>query len=284
MNYLVNEMENRYTISIIVPYYNCPEKLERLLKTIPQDKRIQVIVVDDLSDKYVKEYAQLKNCFKSCEFYENLPETKNAGGARNIGIQNAKGKWVIFADADDFFVENAWDRLFEYVNNEEDIIFFSPIAQKETTGLPSNRANKYIALVRGNLTKSKCNLKDEWKIRIEWHSPCSKMIKRSLIENYKARFELVKYSNDVLFSLIVGINAKKIKVIDESIYCITEGENTLTKNNDPNQISVRLETFWRGWDYVKANVPYKYRYLFWEVSYPRYVIRRVKSYLKNGVS
>lgn len=35
-------------------------------------------------------------------------EGRGAGYARNTGLSHAKGKWIIFADADDFFYENAF--------------------------------------------------------------------------------------------------------------------------------------------------------------------------------
>ena len=70
---------------------------------------IQVIVVDDNSpdaDTYLEKYPEL-----SRPYLEFIRTTKGggAGYARNIGLDHAKGEWLLFADADDFYVEDMYD-------------------------------------------------------------------------------------------------------------------------------------------------------------------------------
>ncbi|MBQ5445892.1 MAG: glycosyltransferase family 2 protein, partial [Lachnospiraceae bacterium] len=87
--------------SIIIPHYDIPDLLMRCLKSIPVSKEIQVIVVDDNSpeaDTYLEKYPEL-----SRPYLEFIRTTKGggAGYARNIGLEHAKGEWLLFADADD---------------------------------------------------------------------------------------------------------------------------------------------------------------------------------------
>jgi len=59
-------------------------------------------------------------------YLEFIRAQKNggAGYARNIGLDQAKGKWLLFADADDFYVENMPDIIYSYADSEADVIFF----------------------------------------------------------------------------------------------------------------------------------------------------------------
>ena len=89
--------------SVIIPHKNIPKLLERCLQSIPSRNDIQIIVVDDCSDKDV-----ICKVERLCSLYNTLliktTEGKGAGYVRNIGLTRAIGKWVLFADADDFFL------------------------------------------------------------------------------------------------------------------------------------------------------------------------------------
>lgn len=82
-------------LSIIIPTYNRNEYIVKLLEKLHNQMQdnVEVIVVDDHSDIPLE-----KSWFKYI-YLDN-----NSGGAsipRNIGIDNAKGKYIVFIDADD---------------------------------------------------------------------------------------------------------------------------------------------------------------------------------------
>lgn len=108
-------------ISIIIPTYNRTEKLKRLLKQLDNQMKdnVEVIVVDDHSDiKLDVEYKWLK--------YIYLEE--NSGGAsvpRNIGLDNAKGKYICFIDSDDSIKANYLEAIINKTKEEWDYCFIS---------------------------------------------------------------------------------------------------------------------------------------------------------------
>ena len=110
--------------SVIIPHREIPDLLMRCLKSIPISEDIQVIVVDDNSpdaNTYLERYSEL-----SRQHLEFIRTTKGggAGYARNIGLDHAKGKWLLFADADDFFVEDMYDIISSNADSEADVIYY----------------------------------------------------------------------------------------------------------------------------------------------------------------
>ena len=230
-------------LSIIIPHYNSPETLEVLLQSIPDIPEIEVLVIDDNSNLKLNVYSRCKRKFAehNISFYENAIESKGAGGARNIGLQYASGKWLLFADADDYFVENFWSKIQRYLNDESEIIYFSPVSVKLGTSVASDRHEYYM-----NLVKEYCKKGDhesELKLRYTYWSPCSKMIRKELVDDNCIRFDGTLHSNDMLFSTKVGFYAKKIKAVDEVIYCITESEDSLTSQKDEKALAIRKMVF-----------------------------------------
>src|SRR5690554_1026331 len=96
---------NSINYSVIIPHKNIPDLLERCLQSIPIREDIQVIVVDDNSDPDKVNFLEFPGLNrKNTEVYFTK-EGKGAGYARNVGLTKAKGKWLIFSDADDYFNE-----------------------------------------------------------------------------------------------------------------------------------------------------------------------------------
>lgn len=90
-------------ISIIVPVYNSEKYLEQCIESIINQtyKKLEVILVDDgstdNSKKICDEYAQ-----KDSRILAIHKENQGVSSARNVGIEKANGKYIYFADSDDY--------------------------------------------------------------------------------------------------------------------------------------------------------------------------------------
>ena len=117
-------MNGKTNYSIIIPHKNIPKLLQRCLDSIPRREDVQIIIVDDNSDPDIVNFEQfpgLNDPFIEVVFTK---DGKGAGYARNVGLTKAAGKWLLFADADDFFNYCINDILDEYVDSDADIIYF----------------------------------------------------------------------------------------------------------------------------------------------------------------
>ncbi len=214
-----------YNFSVIIPHYNIPGLLVRCLNSVPIREDIQVIVIDDCSpeaDTYLKQYPELSRPY--LEFY-NTPKGGSAGRARNIGLDHAKGKWLIFLDADDLLTDNAEQILNETIDRSEDILFYNTKCVLSNDLSKKSDRNFYAHF----FTEYASN-HDESPFRYSFQSLWGKVIKRELVQSNKIRFEETRYSNDVYFSLVSGHLAKKIAVFDKPLYIITERPGSLASS------------------------------------------------------
>lgn len=195
--------------SVIVPHYNTPELLGRCLRSIPERDDIQVIVVDDNSpgnDDFLEQIPELSR--KNVEFYVTK-DGLGAGHARNIGLMHAKGLWLVFADSDDFFVDDFSTYLDKYVTDNHDIIYFN------AKSCDCYNTSFIYEIDKLRLYRETLN---ELYIRVCYSEPWGKFIKRSLVEEYDIHFQETKSHNDLLFSVKTGLKAKSVFIIDKPIY------------------------------------------------------------------
>lgn len=241
-----------YTFSIIIPHKNSSRLLERLLTSIPQDDMIQVIVVDDHS--IVSESTCLNELQKKYSFELYVNTNIYAGGARNVGIEHAKGMWILFADSDDFFEPSAFDILKQYVKSNFDIIYFN-VTSKFSADLSNGHRDKYIKSILEKCRKNK----SLDILRCCYTVPWGKMYKGEFIKCNNLRFEEIIAGNDMMFSVTAGIIAKNITFDFQEIYCVTVTENSITTTLSKDRFEARFQATLRVNDVLRKNNYSKYQ-------------------------
>lgn len=225
--------------SIIIPHKNTPVLLHRCLTSIPQREDIEVIIVDDNSNSSFVDFNNFPGIDRSDVKIFFTEEGKGAGFARNIGTKNATGKWLIFADADDFFLKSFLAVIDFHKNSDADIVFFNSRSVFSDTLKPANRNNDINFLIKNYLQG---NRNSENKLRYMFYYPYSKMVKRELVFNHKILFDEIKVTNDVWFAVMIGYYAKKILADDKPIYCVTVRPNSLSKTPGEDIFDIRVNT------------------------------------------
>lgn len=109
-------------LSIIIPYYDRPTQIKKLVDVLkPQlTDEIEVIIVDDYSPVPLK---------SNDERIKVIRLKENSGGAsvpRNVGLDNAIGKYIAFIDSDDLVKPNYIERIIRKINKVDfDYCFIS---------------------------------------------------------------------------------------------------------------------------------------------------------------
>ncbi|MBU8906549.1 glycosyltransferase family 2 protein [Desertibacillus haloalkaliphilus] len=241
-------------LSIIIPHYNSPRSLKKLLDSIPQKEEIQIIVIDDRSNLEVDKLYSLisNNKYNHVLFTNNNTDQKGAGVCRNIGLDIAEGKWILFADSDDFFTDGFYDTVSSYFSTDNDIVFFSPTSVEVDTGNKSDRHVQKEKIITSFLEQG--DYKSEVSLRYRFFVPWSKLIRSDFIKDNKIYFDEVIASNDVMFSVKAGYYMKKFEVSRDIIYCVTKSRGTLTTNTSLEVYDSRLRVYINYCQFLKANL------------------------------
>ena len=199
--------------SIIIPCYNEEKNIRRCLNSIfcqtLDKKKYEVIVIDDGSqDNSI-------NIIKEFDLRLFNSNRLGAGGARNIGINNAIGEYIILLDADDYLYNNdVLEKLDNRLTNQ-DVVF---VKYKKISG------NTEQILEENNL-----NSIDE-QIYSAKHFCCTlKCFKRKLAKNIK--YKEISYHEDISFTMELMCKAKTLLYFDEILYVYYREQNTSTTDN-----------------------------------------------------
>lgn len=217
--------------SIIIPHKNSINLLERCLCSIPQRNDVQVIVVDDNSTLDTDKLKCLVSRFPCAELIMTVGG--GAGYARNVGLKHIRGKWILFADADDFFHQDFLLELDKYLNSQSDIVFF------DTDSCFSDNLkyceNRVYEISQGIKNKDIEYLK--WKVHVVW----GKLFNKKLINENNLLFDEVLASNDVMFACMASYYAKNIDIDSFVLYCSTVNLNSLCYKMSRENIDTRVK-------------------------------------------
>lgn len=193
-------MENEYQLTIIIPHHNIPDLLRKLLASIPKRNSIQIIVVDDHSTEYVDQLnAVIRSADdRNLEFYHNDAARNSPGTCRNIGLDHARGQWILFADADDYYVDGWYEKLEPYFHSDYEVIYFEPTSVCLDTGAEGNRHKDYRDAIRAyrNDPSSEHTL----RLRYGFSVTMIKAYSRQFLLACGARFDDTLISEDALFA------------------------------------------------------------------------------------
>lgn len=223
-----------FTFSVIIPHKNTPDLLQRCLDSIPRRDDVQIIVVDDNSDADKVDFEHFPGIDDERVEVYLTKEGKGAGYARNVGMSYAKGEWLIFADADDYFYTDNLSQLMDMdIPDEYDVVVWK---------------SKYVYLdgssmlvganVCGKGMFVECDTPDDliYKCCVPW----SKMVRKRFVKDNSIIFDEVKYANDEMFSTKLGLNLSYYAGIDIEIYCHERLRDSLVETKTIENYICRL--------------------------------------------
>ncbi|KAB0542989.1 glycosyltransferase involved in cell wall biosynthesis [Kerstersia gyiorum] len=230
----MNEREKKY--SLIIPHYKDIVRLRRLLVSLPKRNDLQIIVVDDFSVN-ILDLKKLENEFDNLEIYQ-LPSNQGAGAARNFGLAQAIGKYLLFADADDEFLTGAFDIFDSKLIVEGDVFYFLSKAIQEISGLHSIRADYFNQLCIEYLEDETEN--KLLNLKLGHCVPWSKVYLRDFIVSTKIIFDETFVANDVYFNVINALLAKRIFVFNDYVYKVYRLSDSLSSTSSASRLITRV--------------------------------------------
>ena len=260
-------------ISVIIPIYNTKTSLfkEALNSVLNQTLNdIEIIIIDDKSN--IDYETELKDYIQNPQIvlYRN-DKNEGSGEARNKGLHVAKGEYIAFLDADDFYIDTeALEKLYNIAKDtQQNIIGGIPFAKRETTLEPLTWSCKESdKLYKNNLL----NYKDVQICYGYWNYIYKKefLIKNKLFFNNLKRFQdplwfynaLTKsnsfYSSDVSFYVHRERKLLEFNWTEETLKDYFKGFTQLVqqtnkdKNYDLHEYLYRKALSWEFKLYINA--------------------------------
>ena len=225
-------------VSVIIPAYNAEAYVEQCLNSVCNQTLadIEVIIVDDGSTDGTLEILRR---FEAADRRVTVLTQKNlfAGVARNAGMKIARGTYLLFLDADDFFEATMLEHMLTRAQTTDaDVVLCRTNYLDVTTGKLAPHPHTIKHLEPGRVYTAE-ELRDHmFDYSIGW--PWDKLFKRSLIEDESLEFCSTRSINDAFFVFMALICARRITLVDEYL--------ANHRINDPNSIENSRHHTWEN--------------------------------------
>lgn len=224
-------------VSAIVPCYNAERYLDKCMESLLHQtlQDIEIICVDDGSTDNTLE--KLNNYAKTDTRVRIFSQHNQfAGAARNLGLSQAKGEYILFLDADDFFAETlAQDAYAAAVSKDADIVLFNAQCFDDQSGEFKQGWFLNTGLIPDKQPFSLEDCTDHF-YQITTAVPWTKMFRRQFLLDTKLQFQTLRHTNDFFFVFAALAMAKRIVTLDQILVNYRIGQKTnlqSTKNRSP---------------------------------------------------
>lgn len=207
----INDKQNK--ISIIIPTYNRKIQLKECLDSILNQTytNFEIIIIDDCSHENIEKYLQKTYQDPRIKYIRN-PENKGAGYSRKMGYQESTGKYIIFCDDDDYYIDSNFFENSIKIFKENDV---SMICSNTYTKYEDKNVYKFNKL---NINSYMDTLDYLEKFQFYYEKPnstFSTIFKKSILE--KSKFQSMLMVNDSSIYMRALLVKSKIYVIEEII-------------------------------------------------------------------
>lgn len=255
-------------VSIIVPVYNAFQYLNRCIESLVNQtiNDIEIILIDDGSTDdsllICREWASKDKRIVVIE-----QENSGVSSARNVGLDNAKGDYIMFVDSDDYMLPQMCEKMIATIESKKaDLVvcgttetgggYWRPVANKDYTF--TQLKENFVELLHTELLSP----------------PWNKIFKRAIIGEQRFR-EDITFGEDLMFNLGYIDKCNKVSFIKESPF-FHEKNNTdsLVVKFNRNRLT-DIEKVWTAITHFVPSKPSLYN------KYYRDIVVYVRQLLKS---
>lgn len=227
-------MEEDIKVSIIIPVYNGAEFLEQTMSCVINQTydKIEVICIDDAStDNSIDILERLKKEDNRITIIRQSQHT-NAGETRNQGLHVAKGKYLLFWDADDLMELHAVESLVQKMEEDNADICVCNADQYDTERDQFIKKDQYLQLnkIKESIPFS-IESNPQYIFNFTVNVPWNKMFRRDFVNENHIEFQSIPRANDQYFVMNCLALAKRITILNDVLihYRINQKNNLTTQ-------------------------------------------------------
>ena len=225
-------------LSVIVPCYNVAQYLEGFFACLDKQwgehDHYEVVFVNDGSTDSTP--SLLAEYVAADTRHRVLINQANQGvsGARNAGIQVARGEWIAFADPDDLLADGAYALLMsKWLDGSIDMLSFKTLRVEENESLDLSQS------LSGNVIWEGCTHK---KFDILLPSVWNCVYRKDMVKQYKIRFRVeTSFAEDALFNADIFSKGIKIRMVDALIYFYVQHPQSICNTGDMAKLRKSIE-------------------------------------------
>lgn len=199
-------------ISVIIPVYNADQCIKCCVDSILAQSftDFDLVLINDgskdasgvICDEYARKDTRIRVFHK---------ENGGVSSARNLGLENARGEWIIFVDSDDFLPNDAFKNLLE--NNNEDLII---------GGYKNHCGDELLTLIEEKNVITNVDFKKFLSLNINstlFRTPWCKLFKKEIIDRENLRFDnTLVFGEDTVFVTSYLLHCKSIRNCNKYCY------------------------------------------------------------------
>ena len=196
-------------VSIVVPMYNAERFLHECISSVLEQSYTdwELLLIDDgsidktaiICDEYVSKDTRIKYYGKA---------NGGVSSARNLGIMNARGKYITFVDADDIIKKDYCERLISKMHSDIGMVVFG-MEYLELDGRTAPLVHRFIDGIYSYDKFSKMVIDDGTMSGFSLHSSCAVLYHADIIKKHEIMFdEEIRYNEDGLFNVKYFLNSE----------------------------------------------------------------------------
>ena len=217
-------------LSVIIPIYNAEKYISKCITSVLNqdlnEEDYEIIIVDDESpDNSILIINDFLVRYNNIKLFSQ--KNKGLGGARNTGIVNAKGEYLLFLDADDYLKDNVLTVILTLaIENKLDILEFGAI------GITENNKIIYTKSLESKRILDGFSYLNEYQYM---NSACNKLYQTDFLKINRLFFEERIFIEDFEFNTRVFYYAQKVKAVKNLVSNFVQSPNSITRNFDVNK-------------------------------------------------
>ncbi len=214
--------------SVIVPVYNVEAYLEKCVSSILNQtfSNYEIILVDDGSTDKSGELCETLALASSDKIKVIHQENKGLGGARNTGLENAIGEYVLFIDSDDYIKETTLQEVNAFIDEKQvDMVMFDYCTVDEQ----GNIIDTVSVYDKPNCSFS---LSEYPEMLFVTNCAWNKVYKRSIFEETKVLFPNREWFEDLSTVIKLYPFVKKIGYLNQCFYYYVQRSGSIMSNKN----------------------------------------------------
>ena len=247
--------ENKPFLSVIIPAYNVENWIEQCICSVLQisDFSYEIIIIDDGSRdrtmEIIKHFQKLNSKIIKAFYTEN----KGLSSARNLGVSNACGEYILFVDSDDFIDPIEMTKLLHNLSKiNVDICLYNGFKYIENQQ-PIRLIKDNLQLKNHNNTNGTFFLEKLLNLSHEHIAVWGKIFSTKLLKQNNITFPAGIKHEDITYIFMTFLAANKVSYIEYACYYYRQRENSITSNPDINNIKGRVFSVKQLLDIFKSN-------------------------------